>query len=57
MEPVVSKIDVHADLFNFMMTGRCGVAVAEYLGSRLTGRVSPDVCIFARGIQLNASAQ
>ncbi|WWD19682.1 hypothetical protein CI109_104144 [Kwoniella shandongensis] len=30
--------DVHADLFRFLMTGRSGVAVSEWLGSRLTGR-------------------
>ncbi|WVF72936.1 hypothetical protein IAT40_007754 [Kwoniella sp. CBS 6097] len=30
--------DVHADLFRFLMTGRSGVAVNEWLGNRLTGR-------------------
>jgi len=35
----VSKQGVHADLFKSLMTGRSGVAVAEWLGNRLTGRV------------------
>nr|XP_019010398.1 uncharacterized protein I206_04867 [Kwoniella pini CBS 10737]OCF49179.1 hypothetical protein I206_04867 [Kwoniella pini CBS 10737] len=30
--------DVHSDLFRFLMTGRSGVAVNEWLGSKLTGR-------------------
>ncbi|OCF41363.1 hypothetical protein I317_04844 [Kwoniella heveanensis CBS 569] len=30
--------DVHADLFRFLMTGRSGIAVNEWLGNRLTGR-------------------
>lgn len=36
----VSPADVHADLFRFLMTGRSGVAVGEWLGNRLTNRVS-----------------
>ncbi|TYJ53254.1 hypothetical protein B9479_006122 [Cryptococcus floricola] len=30
--------DVHADLFRFLLTGRAGVAVSEWLGSRMTPR-------------------
>ncbi|WVQ74239.1 hypothetical protein IAR50_003835 [Cryptococcus sp. DSM 104548] len=30
--------DVHADLFRFLLTGRTGVAVSEWLGSRMTPR-------------------
>ncbi|WVR07625.1 hypothetical protein IAU60_004667 [Kwoniella sp. DSM 27419] len=30
--------DVHADLFHFLMTGRSGIAVNEWLGNKLTGR-------------------
>lgn len=30
--------DVYADLFRFLMTGRTGVAVSEWLGSRMTPR-------------------
>ena len=35
----MSKVDVHADLFKLLLTGRSGVAVSEWLGNRLTGRV------------------
>lgn len=37
---IVSAKDVHDDLFRFLMTGRSAPAVAEWLGNRLTGRVS-----------------
>lgn len=37
---VVSVKEVHADLFKLLMTGRSGPAVQEWLGNRLTGRVS-----------------
>lgn len=36
---IVSHADVHADLFRLLVTGRAGVAVTEWLGNRLTGRV------------------
>lgn len=36
----MSHPDVHADLFRLLVTGRAGVAVTEWLGNRLTGRVS-----------------
>lgn len=32
--------DVHADLFRLLMTGRCREAISEWLGNKLTGRVS-----------------
>jgi hypothetical protein len=35
----VTKEDVHADLFRLLVTGRGGIAVSEWLGNRLTGRV------------------
>lgn len=38
---VVSVQDVHADLFRLLMTGRSREAVSEWLGNKLTGRVSP----------------
>nr|ODN91736.1 hypothetical protein L203_00987 [Cryptococcus depauperatus CBS 7841] len=34
----VSIADVHADMFRFLMTGRTGVVVSEWLGSRMTPR-------------------
>jgi hypothetical protein len=37
----VSVRDVHADLFRLLMTGRSREAVSEWLGNKLTGRVSP----------------
>ncbi|WRT70155.1 uncharacterized protein IL334_007149 [Kwoniella shivajii] len=37
-QQAMSTFDVHSDLFRFLMTGRSGVAVNEWLGSRLTGR-------------------
>lgn len=36
----MSVKDVHADLFRLLMTGRCREAVSEWLGNKLTGRVS-----------------
>jgi len=32
--------EVHAQLFQLLVTGRASPAVAEWLGNRLTGRVS-----------------
>ncbi|WWC91790.1 uncharacterized protein L201_006737 [Kwoniella dendrophila CBS 6074] len=37
-QQAMSTPDVHADLFRFLMTGRSGIAVNEWLGNRLTGR-------------------
>nr|XP_018260797.1 uncharacterized protein I303_06513 [Kwoniella dejecticola CBS 10117]OBR82955.1 hypothetical protein I303_06513 [Kwoniella dejecticola CBS 10117] len=37
-QQAMSIPDVHSDLFRFLMTGRSGVAVNEWLGSKLTGR-------------------
>ncbi|KAK8853269.1 hypothetical protein IAR55_003972 [Kwoniella newhampshirensis] len=37
-QQATSILDVYADLFRFLMTGRSAVAVSEWLGSRLTGR-------------------
>jgi len=34
----VTVADVHADLFRFLMAGRCGPAVNEWLGNRMTNR-------------------
>lgn len=36
----VSVQDVHADLFRFLMTGRSREAISEWMGNKLTGRVS-----------------
>ncbi|WWC94956.1 hypothetical protein V866_001808 [Kwoniella sp. B9012] len=37
-QQAMSIQDVHSDLFRFLMTGRSGVAVNEWMGNRLTGR-------------------
>lgn len=34
----MSVADVHADLFRFLVAGRCGPAVSEWVGSRMTNR-------------------
>jgi hypothetical protein len=34
----VTVADVHADLFRFLMAGRCGSAVNEWMGNRMTNR-------------------
>lgn len=41
IQDLASIPDVYADLFRFLMTGRTGIAVNEWLGSRMT----PRVCI------------
>lgn len=45
-DAIVSKADAHADLFRFLMTGRSNEAVSEWLGAKLTGRVSCKLLLF-----------
>jgi hypothetical protein len=40
---VASVEEVHAQLFQLLVTGRASPALAEWLGNRLTGRVRPQV--------------
>jgi hypothetical protein len=35
--------EVHAQLFQLLITGRASPAIAEWLGNRLTGRVGPPI--------------
>jgi len=40
---IASIEEVHAQLFQLLITGRASPAIAEWLGNRLTGRVSPPI--------------
>lgn len=45
----MSVSDVHADLFKFLMAGRGGPAVTEWLGNRLANRVRWRLIVLTLG--------
>lgn len=51
----VSHAEVHSDLFKLLMVGRAGAAIAEWLGNRLTGRVSSSPHISEMNRSLRSS--